>query len=437
MDLSQLAEGINTVWVLLAAALVFFMEAGFAFLEAGFVRSKNSLNIVMKVFSDATFGTLAYWVVGFGVMYGADRAGLVGTSGFFLQGPFQYLGLHIPVYAFWFFQAAFAMAAASIVSGAVAERIKFKSYLVFTVIMTAVIYPVSGHWIWGAGGWLNKLGMLDFAGSAQVHAVGGFAALAAVLVLGPRLGRYNEDGSVNVMPAHNLQLAFLGTFILWFGWFGFNPGSSLSGLDLNIARIALNTNLAAAAGGAMATLYTAWRYGKADPSMAMNGALAGLVGITGGCAYVAPASAVLIGLVAGVLVVLAVNLLDRLHVDDPVGAVAVHGANGVWGIVAIGLFAEKGGLFYGGGAHLLGVEVLGVLSAAVWSFGVTYVVFQLLKRTMGIRVSRHEELEGLDMSEHGMPAYTGMATPVGPGMGPDGTPFPFHPHEIPASGHSS
>jgi len=437
MGLAQLAEGINTVWVLLAAALVFFMEAGFAFLEAGFVRSKNSLNIVMKVFSDATFGTLAYWAIGFGLMFGLDRSGLFGTSGFFLQGPFKYLGLDIPAYAYWFFQAAFAMAAASIVSGALAERVKFKSYLVFTVIMTAVIYPISGHWIWGHGGWLNNLGMLDFAGSAQVHAVGGFAALAGILVLGPRLGRYNEDGSVNVMPAHNLQLAFLGTFILWFGWFGFNPGSSLSGLDLNIARIALNTNLAAAAGGAMATVFTALRYGKADPSMAMNGALAGLVAVTGGCAYVAPASAVLIGLVAGVLVVLVVSLLDRLHLDDPVGAVAVHGANGLWGIVAIGLFAENGGLFYGGGVHLLGVEVLGVLCAAAWSFGASYLVFQALKHTLGLRVSRQEELEGLDLSEHGMPAYSGVAMPVLPGMSAEGMLVPFHPHEVPATGHSS
>ena len=437
MSLSQLAEGINTVWVLLAAAMVFFMEAGFAFLEAGFVRSKNSLNIVMKVFSDATFGTLAYWALGFGLMFGLDKAGIIGTSGFALEGPFAYLGLHIPVYAYWFFQAAFAMAAASIVSGAVAERMKFKPYLIFTVVMTAVIYPISGHWIWGSGGWLNKLGMLDFAGSAQVHAVGGFAALAAVLVLGPRLGRYNEDGSINVMPAHNLQLAFLGTFILWFGWFGFNPGSSLSGLDLNIARIALNTNLAAAAGGAMATLFTSFRYGKADPSMAMNGALAGLVGITGGCAYVAPAAAVLIGLVSGVLVVLAVSLLDRLHVDDPVGAIAVHGANGVWGIVAIGLFAEQGGLFYGGGAHLLGIEVLGVLSAAAWSFGATFVVFQVLKHTVGIRVSRREELEGMDLAEHGMPAYTGTATPTLPGLGSEGAHPLFHPHEGPVASHLS
>lgn len=409
MNANLLATGINTVWVLLCAALVFFMEAGFAFLEAGFIRAKNSLNIVMKVFTDTTVGMLVFYVCGFGLMYGLDRAGLIGTNGFFLSGNLGHLKLGIPLYAYWLFQAAFAVAAASIVSGAVAERMRFAPYIIFTALLTGIIYPLAGHWVWG-GGWLSRLGMLDFAGSAVVHALGGFSALAAVWVLGPRQGKYNPDGSVNVIPAHNLHLAFLGTFILWLGWFGFNPGSSLSGLDMNIARIALTTNLAAAAGGTASMLFTLAKWGKPDPSMAMNGALAGLVAITGGCAYVAPPAAVLIGLVAGVLVVVAVGFFDRLHADDPVGAIAVHGVNGTWGILAVGLFAEKGGLFYGGGFHLLGVQALGVVTVALLGFTATATVFYLLKKTVGIRVSAQEELEGLDLNEHGVGAYAGLVT---------------------------
>ncbi|MGB9803338.1 ammonium transporter [Desulfofundulus sp.] len=407
INTSILAAGLDTVWVLLCAAMVFFMEAGFAFLEAGFIRAKNSMNIVMKVFGDCTIGMLSYWVLGFAIMYGLDRSGLFGTSGFFLTGSFEHIHLRIPIYAYWIFQAAFAVAMSSIVSGAVAERMKFGPYLVFTALAAGLIYPVAGHWVWG-GGWLGKMGMLDFAGSAVVHAVGGWSALAAVLLLGPREGKYNPDGTVNVLPAHNMHLAFLGTFILWFGWFGFNPGSSLSGLDLNIARIAATTNLAAAAGGMAGTLFTMCIYGKADPSMAMNGALAGLVAITAGTAYVTPASAVVIGGMAGVLVVLAVGFFDRLQVDDPVGAIAVHGVNGTWGTLAAGLFAEKGGLFYGGGLHLLGVQALGVLTISLWAFTATGLVFYLLKKTVGIRVSASEELEGLDINEHGIPAYTGL-----------------------------
>ncbi|SFR15627.1 ammonium transporter [Desulfoscipio geothermicus] len=409
LGIKELAAGIDTVWVLLCAALVLFMEAGFAFLEAGFIRAKNSLNIVMKVFTDTTVGMLGFWAVGFGIMYGMDVAGLFGGSGFFLGGSLEHIDLRIPIPAFWIFQAAFAMVVASIISGAVAERMKFSSYIIFTLTCTAFMYPVAGHWIWGAGGWLGELGMLDFAGSAAVHAVGGWAALAAVLVLGPRSGKYNEDGSVNVLPAHNMHLAFLGTFILWFGWFGFNPGSSLSGLDLNIARIALTTNLAAAAGGTAGILFTMRRYGKADPSMAANGALAGLAAITAGTAFVGPGSAVIIGLVAGVLVVLAVEFFDRIKADDPVGAIAVHGVGGTWGVLAVGLFAREGGLFFGGGAHQLLVQALGAASVSLWAFGVTYLVFLLLKATMGVRVSPQEEMEGLDLNEHGITAYTGLA----------------------------
>lgn len=410
VGIKELAAGVDTVWVLLCAALVFFMEAGFAFLEAGFIRAKNSLNIVMKVFVDCTLGMLGFFAIGFGIMYGLDQAGLFGASGFFLGGDLDHIELRVPLNAFWLFQAAFAMAVASIISGAVAERMKFGAYMIFTFVCTAVIYPVAGHWIWGSGGWLAELGMLDFAGSAAVHAVGGMAALAAVLVLGPRAGKYNSDGSVNVIPAHNMHLAFLGTFILWVGWFGFNPGSSLSGLDMNIARIAVTTNLAAATGGITGIIFTMRRYGKADPSMAANGALAGLAAITAGTAFVGPGSAIVIGMVAGILVVLAVEFFDRIKADDPVGAIAVHGVCGIWGTLAVGLFAAEGGLLFGGGLQLLSVQALGALVVSLWAFGTTFIVFSILKKLVGIRVSTEEEFEGMDIVEHGIPAYNELIT---------------------------
>ncbi|HWR40637.1 MAG TPA: ammonium transporter [Patescibacteria group bacterium] len=400
-----LAVGIDTVWVLLCAALVFLMEAGFAMLEAGFIRSRNSLNIIMKVFMDCTVGMLGYFAAGFALMYGVDQYGLIGISGWLVQGNFDHLGLRIPVQAYWLFQAGFAIAMATIVSGAVAERMKFAPYLVFSLLASVVIYPLAGHWIWSSEGWLNKLGMVDFAGSAAVHALGGWASLAAVLALGPRIGRFNNDGSANVITGHNLPLAALGAFLLWFGWFGFNPGSTLSGLDMNIAKVAMNTNLAAAAGGTVAALYTMFRFGKADPSMAVNGALGGLVAITAGCAVVETLSAVLIGAIAGVLIVHAVPFFDNLKADDPVGAIAVHGVCGTFGTIAVGIFAQQGGLLYGGGLKLLLVQSLGVLVVAVWGFGATYGLFRLLKATVGIRVSSEDELEGLDVSEHGMSAY--------------------------------
>jgi len=408
VDLQQLAIAVDTIWVLLCAAMVFFMEGGFAFLEAGFISSKNSINIVMKVFTDCTVGMLSFWAVGFAVMFGADKMGLFGSSGFFIGGDLSHLKFRIPIYAFWLFQAAFAVAMASIVSGAVAERMKFAPYIIYTALAAAIIYPVAGHWVWGVGGWLAKLGMLDFAGSSVVHATGGWSSLAAVLVLGARSNKYNEDGTINFLPPHNLHLAFLGAFILWFGWNGFNAGSSLSGLDGNIARIALNTNLAAACGGMIATFYTMFRFGKADPSMVINGSLAGLAAITAGCAFVSPQSAVLIGAVSGVLVVVAVAFFDNLKMDDPVGAIAVHGVNGTWGILAVGLFAEHGGLFMGGGIKLLLVQALGVTVISLWAFGMTYLIFSLLKKTVGIRVSLDEETNGLDISEHGISAYASL-----------------------------
>ncbi|MEG6586234.1 ammonium transporter [Dendrosporobacter sp. 1207_IL3150] len=405
LTIGSVAVGLDTVWVLMCAALVFLMEAGFAALEAGFVHSRNSLNIIMKVLMDCTVGLLGYFFIGFALMYGIDKAGIIGISGFLIQGNFDHLGLKIPIYAFWIFQAAFAIAMATIVSGAVAERMKFGPYIVFSFVATVLIYPLAGHWVWTADGWLNKLGMLDFAGSAVVHSLGGWASLAAVIVLGPRTGKFNKDGSVNVMPGHNLPLAALGAFILWFGWFGFNPGSTLSGLDSNIARIAVNTNLAAAAGGTSAALFTLFRYGKADPSMAINGALGGLVAITAGCAFVEPISSLVIGGIAGILIVLAVPFFDRIGADDPVGAIAVHGVCGTFGTLAVGIFAEKGGLIYGGGLGLLGIQALGVTVISLWGFVSTYLLFSALKAAVGIRVSVEEEAEGLDVSEHGMTAY--------------------------------
>lgn len=406
ISVHSLAVGLDTVWVLLCAALVFLMEAGFAMLEAGFIQSRNSLNIIMKVLVDCAAGMLGYFAAGFALMYGADAAGLIGTNGFWVSGDLSHLNLKIPVYAFWLFQAAFAIAMATIVSGAVAERMKFAPYIVFSFVATVFIYPLAGHWVWSSEGWLNQLGMLDFAGSAAIHALGGWSALAAVWVLGPRTGRFNKDGSANVMPGHNLPLAALGAFILWFGWFGFNPGSTLSGLDTNIARIAVNTNLAAAAGGMAATLLTLFRYGKADPSMAINGALGGLVAITAGCAYVEPISSMVIGAIAGVLIIAAVPFFDSLRADDPVGAIAVHGVCGTFGTVAVGIFAEKGGLLYGGGTDLLFIQLLGVLAVSLWGFGSTYAAFSALKAICGIRVSAEDEHEGLDLSEHGITAYS-------------------------------
>ena len=412
MDNLTLAHGINTVFVVLAAALVFFMEAGFAMLEAGFIRAKNSLNIIMKVFIDCCSGLLGYWAVGFALMYGLDKFGVIGTTGFLLKGAMKNLDVltknGLPVEAYWMFQAAFAVAVATIVSGAVAERMKFIPYIVFSFIATALIYPVAGHLIWNPGGIFARMGMLDFAGSAAVHAVGGWASLAAVMVLGPRIGKYKKDGSVNVISGHSMPLAALGAFILWFGWFGFNPGSALNGLDGSIAHVVVTTNLSAAAAGLVSALFTYFRYGKVDSSMTINGALAGLVAITAGCAYVGTGSAIIIGAIAGVLVVIAVEVIDKLHADDPVGAIAVHGVCGSFGAIAVGLFASINakGLFFGGGFRLLMVQTLGLIVVSIWAFSVTFGVFKLLKALMGIRVSPEDEIEGLDASEHGTNSYS-------------------------------
>jgi ammonium transporter, Amt family len=404
---------IDTIWTLLAAFLVFFMQAGFAMVETGFTRAKNAANIMMKNLMDFSVGSIAYWAIGFALMFGTSAFGLFGKNGFFLAAANTTTNEGLWQFAFWLFQAVFAATAATIVSGSMAERTKFTSYLGYSVFITAIIYPIVGHWIWG-GGWLSTKGMIDFAGSTVVHSVGGWAALAGAIMLGPRLGKYNKDKSSNAIPGHNIPLAALGVFILWFGWFGFNAGSTTAGTDLSIATIAVTTNLAAAAGAILA-MATAWkRFGKPDTSMALNGALAGLVGITAGCANVSPLSASIIGSVAGILVVLSVEFIDKvLHVDDPVGAISVHGVCGAWGTLAVGLFAQSAyggtnGLFFGGGWGQFGIQAIGVISVFFWVFTATLILFSLIRKTIGLRVSEEEELKGLDIGEHGMESYSGF-----------------------------
>ena len=417
----------DTLWVVLAAVLVFFMQAGFAMLETGLTRAKNAANIMMKNLMDFCVGSLAYWAIGFGLMFGAGTA-FVGTSGFFLHdtgSTFDSLAWStVPLTAKYFFQLVFAATAATIVSGAMAERTKFSAYLVYSFVVSLVIYPIVGHWIWG-GGWLASLGVWDFAGSTVVHSTGAWLALAGAIVLGPRIGKYSKNGRPRAMPGHSITLAALGVFILWFGWFGFNPGSTMAATP-DIARIAVTTNLAAAA-GAIAAMLTVWlRFGKPEASMTLNGAVAGLVAITAPCAFVSPASAVLIGLIAGVLVVLSVGFFESVvKVDDPVGAVSAHGVCGAWGTVSVGLFAQAAyggaapdgtgnGLFFGGGTHLLLMQAVGVVAVFVWCMATGFALFLAIKHTMGLRVSRDEELEGLDVVEHGSPAYPDFA--VHPGL---------------------
>jgi len=409
---------LDTVWVLLTGLLVFFMNTGFAMVEAGLARAKNTVNILAKNFIVFALASLAYWFVGWGLMFG-DGNGFVGlTNLFFANGGvdvgYQAISwTQVPFWAKFFFQLVFAGTAATIVSGAVAERIKFLAFLIFSFVLVALVYPVVGHWIWG-GGWLQQLGMLDFAGSTVVHSVGGWAALAGVLLLGPRTGKYSADGKIRPIMGHNLSLVTLGGLILWFGWFGFNPGSTMAvGDGKAIAHIFMTTNMAAVMGVLGATLVSWIMQGKPDLTMLVNGALAGLVAITAGCAFVSVSSAVLIGLVAGGLVVLSVITFDRLFIDDPVGALSVHLVNGIWGTLAVGLFAESGitgvetgnGLLFGGGMKLLYHQVLGVVMVGSFVFVAALVIWGILYKTMGIRVSREEELVGLDIGEHGQEAY--------------------------------
>ncbi|MGD9110528.1 MAG: ammonium transporter [Phycisphaerales bacterium] len=404
----ELQVNINIVWTCVAAFLVFFMQAGFAMVEAGFTRAKNAVNILMKNLMDFSIGSIAFFLVGFGLMFGVTN-GLFGTTLFGLKGVEP--GTHWN-WTFLIFQTVFCATAATIVSGAMAERTKFVGYLIYSFFISLFIYPVFGSWAWGGlldgGGWLEKLGFLDFAGSTVVHSVGGWLALAGAIVLGPRLGKYGPDKKPRAITGHNIPIAALGVFILWFGWFGFNPGSTTAG-DGSVGYIAVTTNLAAAAGAILA-MFTAWLImKKPDASMALNGALAGLVAITCPCDGVSPMAAIVIGAVAGVLVVLSVLFFDHvLKVDDPVGAVSVHGVNGLWGTLSAGLFNMETGLFYGGGLKQLGVQALGAAAAFVWAFGLGLVLFFIISKTIGLRVSAEEELKGLDIGEHGMEAYSGF-----------------------------
>jgi Amt family ammonium transporter len=358
----------------------------------------------MKIFVDLTVGALAFWGIGFGVMFGKDSLGMIGTS---LFGSPQMISLpvELPGTAFVLFQMGFAVACISIVSGAVAERMNFKAYMVTAAVITILIYPISGHWIWNSDGWLAKLGMKDFSGSAAIHAVGGFCALAMAKILGPRKGRFNSDGSANVFAPSNIPLASAGTFILWFGWFAFNAGSTLDASNTSLAPVAINTMLAGASGGMVTLLITIKKYGKADPSMTINGILSGLVAITAGCAFVSQWSAIIIGAISGFIVIYATLLIDHLKVDDPVGAVAVHGFNGVFGTIAVGLFDSSQGLVTTGDFSLFKVQVLGAAVVVIWGLmGGTFIA-KLCQKTVGFRAAEREEEEGLDMSYHGIPAY--------------------------------
>ena len=413
---------VNFVWVLLCAFLVMFMQAGFAMVETGLTRAKNAANILMKNMMDFSAGALVYWAIGFAFMFGASSFGIIGTDMFFLGGD----AYDVNTSMLWFFQMVFCATAATIVSGAMAERTKFRTYLIYSIMISAFIYPIYGHWIWG-GGWLSSstfmtnlgggYGALDFAGSGVVHAVGGFVALAGAHMLGPRIGKYKKDGTPKPIPGHNLNLAILGVFILWFGWFGFNPGSTLAATELRISIVAVNTVLSGASGAFAMMCLTWWRYGKPDVSMTGNGVLAGLVAITASCAWVNTKSAVLIGIIAAIITYLGVWFLEwKLKVDDPVGAVSVHGFNGLWGLLALGLFADgtygnyttEGpmvtGLLYGN-AGFFACQVISVIVNFAWAFGLGFAMFYILKRTIGIRVTEEEEIQGLDIGEHGVSAY--------------------------------
>ena len=397
----------DTLWVLVAAFLVFFMQAGFAMVESGFTRAKNAVNILMKNLMDFSMGSIAYWAIGFAIMFGAGNT-FMGTSGWFVpsdSGVFSSLEWSsVPTHAAWLFQLVFAATAATIVSGAMAERTQFKSYLIYSVFITGIIYPIVGHWIWG-GGWLSSMGMSDFAGSTVVHSTGGWLALTGAVVLGPRLGKYDGEGKPRPIAGHNLPLAALGVFILWLGWFGFNPGSQMGADAAEISGIAVTTNLAAAA-GAITAMITAWiMLGKPDAGMSLNGALAGLVAITAGCASVSPRDAAIIGAIGGIVVVLSVLMFERLRIDDPVGAISVHGTCGAVGTILLGLFDSSSGVFYGGGFALLGAQIVGVLAVLVWCLVTGFILFSAIKAITGLRVTEEEEQAGLDYEEHGASAY--------------------------------
>lgn len=407
---------INYVWILVCAFLVMFMQPGFAMLEAGFCRAKNVTNLMTKNLMDFVIGSLAFFLVGYAIMMGGDWHGLWGTEGWLMLGDYY----DTDTYLNMFWMLVFCATAATIVSGAVAERLKFKAYIIYSIVVSIIIYPIYGHWVWG-GGWLSQLpfgmGGLDFAGSGVVHAIGGFVGLAGALVLGSRFGKYARDGKPRAIPGHSIALATLGVFILWFGWFGFNPGSTCDAHHLRISVIAVNTNLAAAAAALAAMLIVKWRTRKWDTGMALNGAVAGLVAITAPCAWVEGWAAIVIGLIAGVLMYASVKFLESKGIDDPVGAVSVHGTCGLWGLLSIGFFADGTygnysvgapyvtGLFYGGGGGQLLAQFISVVVVAAWAFGMGYLIFKLMDKAFGVRISPEEELQGLDIPEHGTPAY--------------------------------
>lgn len=443
-QLASLASSLDTGWLMITAAMVLFMQCGFAMVEAGFVRSKNVTNILMKNILDGCFGAVAFWAVGWGIAYGVSgdaSNGFTGDGQFFLKG--------FSDYASWFFQFAFAATAATIVSGAMAERTKFSAYLVYSVFISAFIYPIVVHWGWDGNGWMSAFnpdtslpgsGYIDFAGSGVVHMVGGFAGLMGALVVGPRIGKFGEDGRVNPIPGHSISLGVLGMFILWFGWYGFNPGSTLGlsgGLAELAAKVAVTTSLAAAAGAATIAVTTRLMTGKYDMGLTINGLLAGLVAITAGCATVDPWASIVIGVIGALVMLGGVRLLDNLKIDDPVGAVSVHGLAGFWGVLSVGLFSSqdgltqaayadpsKYGLLLGGGAEQFLAQLIGALAIIGWTVVTAGVLFVAIKFTMGLRVSEHEEIRGLDLDEHGLEAYPefsgaplgvfGFGGPLGP-----------------------
>ena len=402
---------VDVMWTLLGAAMVFFMQAGFSLCEAGLTRAKNTGNILMKNLMDFCIGTPAFWLVGFGMMFGGSGA-VIGGFDPFILGDYDFGSL--PKWCYVIFQTVFCATAATIVSGSMAERTKFSSYCVYSALISLVVYPISGHWIWG-GGWLSEMGFHDFAGSCAVHMVGGIAACIGAATLGPRIGKYGKDGKPRAIPGHNLTAVALGVFILWFCWFGFNGCSTVSMSSdeamLSASLIFMNTNLAAAVATCVVLVVTWILYKKPDVSMCLNGALAGLVAITAGCDVVDPFGAFFIGLVAGGLVVASVEFFDKVaRIDDPVGAISVHGACGMFGTLAVGLFATDGGVFYGGGVKLLGTQALGVLAVAAWVAVTMTIIFQVIKHTIGLRVEQEIEIDGLDIHEHGLAsAYSGFA----------------------------
>ena len=396
----EIASYVDSLWIVVAGILVMFMQPGFMLVETGFTRSKNSVNIVMKNFMDFSVGAVSYWACGFALAYGGTTLG-----GFLAYGNFFLEGDAIT----YFFQVVFAATAATIVSGAVAERTKFSAYLLFQPFICGVIYPIVTHWVWSGQGWLGDLGFIDFAGSGVVHMVGGFAALAGVQIVGPRIGKYDDNGNPQVIPGSSMVAGALGVFILWFGWYGFNVGSALAAVDVNLAAIAVTTTLSAAA-GSITAMYTSMISGKPNVGMTLNGALAGLVGITAGCANVNNLGAVLIGLVSGVLVVYSINFLEKRGLDDAVGAISVHGICGIWGVIAVAIFDTADGLFYGGGTSLFGPQLIGILAIGAWAYGTSFLVFKVIDSTVGLRVTAEEEIAGLDASEHGTSAYGDFIT---------------------------